>query len=121
MRLTMRLIANVASLNRVHKEERGAALITVLLISIPLLIAGGSLILITSMGTANVTDATAETKAYYAAEAGAQQLLGVLRGNAAPNPLFASNPTGSIASQNMIDFRKAVDPSTSNLTDDTSG
>jgi len=117
----MRLIPNAARLNRIYKEERGAALITVLLISIPLLIAGSSLILITSMSTANVTDATAEAKAYYAAEAGAQQVLGVLRGNAAPNPLFVSNPTGSIASQNMIDFRKAVDPSTSNLSSDSSG
>jgi len=117
----MRLVPSIPRLNRGHRDERGAALITVLLISIPLLMAGGSLILITSMSTANVTDAAAETKAYYAAEAGAQQVLGVLRGNMAPNPLFASNPSGSIASQNMIDFRKAVDLSSSNLSDDSSG
>jgi len=54
------------------RDERGAALITVLLIAIPLLMAGGSLILITSMATANTADMAAETKAYYAAESGAQ-------------------------------------------------
>ena len=55
------------------KDERGAALITVLMIAVPLLMAGGSLILITSMNTANTADLAAETKAYYAAESGAQQ------------------------------------------------
>src|SRR5205085_3167677 len=79
------------------KDERGAALITVLMIAIPMLMAGGSLILITSMATANTADMAAETKAYYAAEAGAQQVLSVMRGNVAPNPVFASNPLGSIA------------------------
>src|SRR5262249_28458944 len=63
----------------------------------------------------------AETKAYYAAESGAQQVLSVLRGNNAPNPLFASNPTGGIASANLIDFRKAVDTSTSNVSGDANG
>src|SRR6266550_371225 len=121
MRLTMRLVPSIARLNRGHRDERGAALITVLLISIPLLMAGGSLILITSMSTANVTDAAAETKAYYAAEAGAQQVLGVLRGNVAPSPLFYVNPVGSVAPGNQITFRRAIDPSTSNQTSDSSG
>jgi len=102
------------------KDERGAALITVLMIAIPLLMAGGSLILITSMNTANTADMAAETKAYYAAESGAQQVLQVMRGNVAPNPMFATNPSGSIASANQIDFRKAVTQSTSNLSDDAS-
>lgn len=103
-----------------YQSERGAALITVLLISVPLLMAGGGLIMITSMGVANTADAAAETKAYYAAEAGAQQVLGVLRGNVAPNPMFASNPMGSIAPENQISFKRAVDTSTSNLSDDGS-
>src|SRR6478672_6977350 len=102
------------------RDERGAALITVLMIAIPLLMAGGSLILITSMNTANTADMAAETKAYYAAESGAQQVLQVMRGNVAPNPLFATNPSGSIASANQIDFRKAVTQSTSNLSSDAS-
>ncbi|HYX29754.1 MAG TPA: hypothetical protein VE863_14400 [Pyrinomonadaceae bacterium] len=102
------------------RDERGAALITVLMVAIPLLMAGGSLILITSMSTANTADMAAETKAYYAAEAGAQQVLGVMRGNVAPNPLFATNPTGSIAPENMISFKKAATQSTSNVSGDTS-
>jgi len=112
--------ATVAKRKVGFKDERGAALITVLMIAIPLLMAGGSLILITSMNTANTADMAAETKAYYAAESGAQQVLQVMRGNVAPNPLFATNPSGSIASANQIDFRKAVTQSTSNLTDDAS-
>src|ERR1051326_2318761 len=90
------------------RDERGAALITVLMIAIPLLMAGGSLILITSMATANTTDMAAETKAYYAAESGAQQVLKVMRGNVAPNPVFATDPSGSVAPENMITFQKAV-------------
>src|ERR1051325_3232902 len=102
-------------------DERGAALITVLLVSIPLLLAGGALILTTSMSASNTADAAAETKAYYAAEAGTQQVLRVLRGNSAPSPLFASNPVGGVASENLIDFRKAVSTSTSNSSGDASG
>ena len=103
------------------RDERGAALITVLMIAIPLLMAGGSLILITSMNTANTADMAAETKAYYAAESGAQQVLQVMRGNVAPSPLFASNPSGSIATANLIDFQKAVTQSASNLSTDANG
>src|SRR5712691_8420159 len=102
----MKIIYAGPSAKSGYANERGAALITVLLISVPLLMAGGALIMITSMSAANTADSAAETKAYYAAEAGGQQVLNVLRGNAAPNPLFASNPSGSIASQNMINFRK---------------
>ncbi len=103
------------------RGERGAALVTMLMISIPLLMAGGALIMITSMSVSNTTDAAAEAKAYYAAEAGSQQIMNVLRGNVAPNPLIAANPVGSVAPENMIDFRMAIDPSTSNTTDDSSG
>ena len=111
---------NAATRKTRLSNERGAALITVLLMSIPLLMAGGSLILITSMSTANTADMAAETKAYYAAEAGAQQVLQVMRGNVAPNPLFATNPTGSIAPGNMITFQRAVDASKSNVSGDAS-
>jgi hypothetical protein len=115
----MRAIRSNQTVRRL--DERGAALITVLLISIPLLLAGGALILTTSMSASNTADAAAETKAYYAAEAGTQQVLGVLRGNIAPNPVFATNPFGAIAPENTIDFRKAVTTSTSNYVGDTSG
>ena len=112
---------NAATRKTRLSNERGAALITVLMISIPLLMAGGSLILITSMSTANTADMAAETKAYYAAEAGANQVLQVMRGNVAPNPVFATDPMGSVAPENMITFQKAVNASTSNLSSDANG
>jgi len=117
----MRVICSIRNRKPTLHDERGAALITVLLVSVPLLMAGGALIMITAMSATNTTDAAAETKAYYAAEAGAQQVLGVLRGNSAPNPVFASDPMGGVAPENMIDFRKAINTSTSNYSGDTSG
>src|SRR5213078_3492816 len=73
-----------ASSNPNHrKNERGAALITSLLVATILLVAGGVLIQITSMSAANAIDATAETQAYYGAEAGLQAALNAVRGNAA--------------------------------------
>lgn len=82
--------------------ERGAALITMLLMSALLLTAGGALILTTAMSAANAHDSTAETQAYYAAEAGLQATLNVLRGNVSPS----------------ISYRDAVTPATSNATND---
>jgi hypothetical protein len=116
----MKIFARKANGKRDARSERGAALVTVLMISIPLLMAGGGLIMITSMGVSNTADATAETKAYYAAEAGAQEVLGVLRGNVAPSPLFATNPSGSVAPENKMSFKRAVGLSTSNLSGDSS-
>ena len=116
----MKIFARKANRKRDYHSERGAALVTVLMISVPLLMAGGGLIMITSMGVSNTADAAAETKAYYAAEAGAQEVLGVLRGNVAPSPLFATNPSGSIASENKMSFKQAVGLSTSNLNGDSS-
>src|SRR6266498_5805269 len=112
----MKIIYASPSAKSGYANERGAALITVLLISVPLLMVDGALIMITAMSAANTADSAAETKAYYAAEAGGQQVLNVLRGNAAPNPMFASPPSSL---QNLITFRGAVDPSTSNLSGDT--
>ncbi|HEY6189463.1 MAG TPA: hypothetical protein VIW80_17560 [Pyrinomonadaceae bacterium] len=86
-----------------RKGERGAALITTLLISMLLLTAGGALILTTAMSATNAYDSTAETYAYYAAEAGMQATLNVLRGNVSP----------------ALTYRDAVTPSTSNAAGDT--
>ncbi len=61
--------------------ERGAALITTILLSTLLLAAGGTLILTSAMTGTNAVDQTAEMQAYYAAEAGISQALAVLRGN----------------------------------------
>ena len=102
----------------VNKGERGAALVTVLLMSTMLLIVGGGLILTTSYTGTNTIDSAAEMQAYYAAEAGLQATLNVLRGNTLPNPLFVANPVGSVAPENKISLKKAVDPANSNLTTD---
>ena len=67
-----------------RKGERGAALIFTLLISLLLLTAGGVLILTTSITGTNTINATAEMQAYYAAEAGLQQALNVIRSHDLP-------------------------------------
>lgn len=101
-------------------SERGAALVTTLLISMLLLAAGGMLLLTTSSTGVSTFDASAEMQAYYGAEAGVQETLNVLRGHVSPNPLFVANPVGTVAPENRIDFRKALNPATSNLTTDPS-
>ena len=106
------------SVNKAHNGERGAALVTVLMIAAMLLIFGSGLILTTSFNAANSADSTAEVQAYYASEAGLQATLNVLRGNVMPNPLFVANPSGSVATENRMTLTKAVDPTTSNLTSD---
>ena len=72
---------DISPLNAERHGERGAALITMLLISSLLLVAGGALILTTGATNTTAIDATSETQAYYAAEAGLQDALSVLRGN----------------------------------------
>lgn len=94
------------------KRQRGAALITTLMISALLLVTGGSLILVTSLSARNAMDATAEMQAYYSAEAGMQDALNVLRGNVAPN---AAMPAGT-----KINFRNAVTADKSNRPGDSS-
>lgn len=72
--------------------ERGAALITSVLLSMLLLAAGGTLILTATMTGITLRDSTAELQAYYAAEAGVARTLEVLRGN------VESTPSGTRAS-----------------------
>jgi hypothetical protein len=91
-----------------HQGERGAALITALLLSTLLLAAGGTLILTTALTGTNAVDSTSEMQAYYAAEAGVARTLNVLRGN------VQSNPAGTKAT-----FRNVV--SSPNLWTATSG
>jgi hypothetical protein len=105
-------------INSRHNRERGAALVTTLLISMLLLAAGGMLLLTTSSTGVNTFDSSAELQAYYAAEAGVQETLNVLRGHVLPNPLFVANPAGTVAPENRIDFRKAYDHATSNVASD---
>src|SRR5882762_6198770 len=95
------------------KGERGAALLTVLLISILLLSAGMALVTTTSLSTTGAIDSTAEMQAYSGAEAGLEATLNVLRGNVALHDMV---PTTT-----MMNFRTAALPVLSNETTDTSG
>ncbi|HSK73876.1 MAG TPA: hypothetical protein VK892_19415 [Pyrinomonadaceae bacterium] len=101
-----------------RKDERGAALVMVVLVSFLLLVASAGLLLEATMNTANVTDATADQQAYNAAESGIQSAINVLRRNVVPNPLFdATKPATDPA--NRIDFKKAVTLTQSNVSTDT--
>ena len=93
-----------------RRGERGAALVTVLLISTLLLAAGGTLILVTTSATKTTIDSTAEMQAYYAAEAGMQTTLNVLRGNVAPRTGMPTNT--------KINFRNAINLTTANSSSD---
>lgn len=93
-----------------RNAERGAALLTTLLISTLLLSAGLALIVSTSLSTTTAIDATAEMQAYFAAEAGLEATLNVLRGNTAPHSSLAGT---------KMSFRNAANPTTSNRTSDS--
>jgi hypothetical protein len=82
-------------------DERGVALVSVLLISTLLLTAGGLLLLTTSMSATNTGDSAAEMQAYYTAEAGLQQTLNVMRNRDIP---AGTMPEGSTE----ITFRDLV-------------
>lgn len=99
-----------------RRGERGAALVTVLLVSMLMLTAGGALVMTTSMSVGNAVDATAEVQAYYAAEAGLQSAISVARGNVAKQTGLTL-PTGT---KMMNNFRALNLLSTSNLANDTS-
>lgn len=106
-----------------RKNERGAALVTVLMISFLLLVAVIALALETSMNTGNVTDATSEEQAYYSAESGIQSVVDALRHNPVPNPPIDATavplpPDPNAPVVNVIDYRKAVERRLSNATCD---
>ena len=77
---------------RRKERERGAALVMSLLISMLMLAAGGALLMATGRSASNAADSTSETQAYYAAEAGLQSALSVVRGNRASTPA-GTDPT----------------------------
>lgn len=103
---------NVNTKMKADKRQRGAALVTVLMISTLLVATGGALVLVTSLSTRTAIDATAEMQAYYAAEAGLQDTLNVLRGNV--------NPASGMPANSKINFLKAITPSASNRPSDGS-
>ena len=74
------------TLSESRGSERGAALITAILLSLLLLAAGGTLILTATMTGITARDSTAEMQAYYAAEAGVARTLQVIRGNVESSP-----------------------------------
>ncbi|HEX6731577.1 MAG TPA: pilus assembly PilX N-terminal domain-containing protein [Pyrinomonadaceae bacterium] len=96
-----------------RSRERGAALITALLVSTLLLIIGGALIMTTNLAAGLAIDSTSELQAYYAAEAGVNASLNVLRGNIASNPAgtratFSNAVTDSDLS-NWLTYNAAID------------
>lgn len=97
------------ALRRVRQGERGAALITTLLMSTLLFAAGGALVFSTMMSATNTAGATPEQQAYYASEAGLQAALNALRGNITPNPALSGG--------RRLTFRTAITPADSNNTD----
>jgi hypothetical protein len=86
------------------QDERGAALITAILVSFLVLALGAALLLTTNMSTTNAISSTDEAQAYYAAEAGLQDALSVLRGNVAPHPNDGTK----------MNFKNAINVGTSN-------
>ena len=74
-----------------RRGERGAALVMSLLVAMLLLAAGGALIATAGMSVSNAVDATAEAQAYYAADAGLQAALTVIRRNRAGTGGLAAN------------------------------
>lgn len=101
---------NKPQLGSIDKRQRGAALVTVLMMSTLLLATGGALVLVTSQSTRTTIDATSEMQAYYSAEAGLQDTMNVLRGNINPR---AGMPGGS-----TINFRGAISLAASNVPGD---
>ena len=87
-----------------RKSERGAALILVLFASLLVLASALMLLLTTTISTTNAISSTDEMQAYYAAEAGLQDALNVLRGNVAPHPNDGSK----------MNFKNAINVGTSN-------
>ena len=94
-----------------RRGEKGAALVTSILISTLLLAVAGTVILTSGMSATTSIDATAELQSYYGAESGLEAALNAIRGHVAPTGL----PSGT-----KIGFRTAVDPNKSNRNSDHS-
>jgi hypothetical protein len=90
--------------NNLRNRQRGAALITMLLLSLMILAGALTLLLATTTSATNAISSTDEIQAYYAAEAGLQDALSVLRGNVAPHPNDGTK----------MNFKNAINVGTSN-------
>jgi len=101
----MRRKVTTTSGNKTGREsERGAALIMVLFASLLILACALMLVLTTTISATNAISSTDEMQAYYAAEAGLQEALNVLRGNVAPHPNDGTK----------MNFKNALNVGTSN-------
>lgn len=107
----MQTKASQSYFNNQRKSERGAALLTSILISTLLLGIAGMVILTTGMSATTSVDSTAELQAYYGAESGLEAALNVLRGHVAPR--------GGLSAGTRIGFRSAVQLNRSNAPGDT--
>lgn len=82
-----------------NTPQRGAALVTVLFISLLLLTASAAMLTAVGTNSRNTTDVLSETKAYYAAESGLQAAVNVFRnsvdasGTPYPYSAFVANPS----------------------------
>jgi hypothetical protein len=93
----------IEDISHARDGERGAALVTSLLISTLLLVASSALLLKTTNSVSVSFGSTAEMQAYYSAEAGLQSALNVLRGNV------------QNADADLADLRSALDMNGGNL------
>src|SRR5687768_408827 len=80
-----------SKIKRRFTNETGAALVTVILVSVLLLTASIALLSAVGANSANSTDVLSETKAYYAAETGLQATINILRYNCAATYLAVKN------------------------------
>lgn len=115
----MNVMKSSAISKRDRKNEQGAAMVMVLMITFLLLAGCIGLLLGAAVNTANVTDATAEQQAYYAAESGIQSAVNVLRRNVAPSPLLDPSKSSGHPN-NKIDYYSAIQLATSNKPGDAS-
>src|SRR3954462_1010706 len=99
-----------------RESEKGAALVMALVMSFLVLVACAGLLMEVTTNSANVTDATAERQAYYAAESGIQAAIYVLRDNVRlPNDRLIDPSKPASDPANRIDYIKALDIADSNL------
>jgi Tfp pilus assembly protein PilX len=94
-----------------YGQQSGAALVTVLMISVLLGIACVAMLSAVGANSRNSTDVLSETKAYYAAESGLQATINVLRGNTDTTPTNKADD---------INYTKASTPTSSNYSTDPS-
>lgn len=83
-----------------NKRETGAALVTVLMISVLLTIACIALLSGVGSNSRNSTDVLSETKAYYAAESGLQTTINVLRNK--PITYSQADQSGTLENANWL-------------------